>query len=1039
MLMNRMTKSLSWIVLCMVFGLLPSGELVAQKFQNIGLREGLPELICHHACEDEEGFLWIATANGLARFDGSEFKVWNKNPATKKGLPADEIRNLASDNNGRIYFSVGAAKLHYLDKAKEEFVSVVDPVNHFPDSAQIPDLVLAIHATSPDSIWLSAGDLWLYRPSLETVVKFQCDIPRGEIIKTISPDPRDPNRLWLGTYGEAYHLNMLTGKSRVFEVKKGENGCLNAGLSLQDFYDDGEHVWAASWGHSVVRLDLSAGDCHCHYFEHTPPYDGGKNIALSLDAKDDDNLWVTTDRGIATFDKNKLKFTRLHFDSQDIYSPPKHHVHDMVKTQDGAIYFISNSGLYKVDPAINRFNETRVEPGLIDNEVPYFESPIWVDGKFMLIANNGGFVEYHPETGLQELVRFKHTDTGALLDFYPRNTEKLDDTRILTIAEDKAWLLDVKEMTAKPLVEEFSLGGYRLTSFVDSQQRWWVSGQGYGLAMIDWQNDTVLFFKKGAENEGLFDQGWNQGITEDPEGNIWVTGHFGVNRINLKDGTIKHHPIGEVPWVPESMPTDIGIDAEGTMWLATREDGLIVRKYDAPDTVFAHHTVNTFLPSNQFSSLFTAPDGRVMACGYPGMVILNPRAEGGYDVRSFDALDGLEDVILNHAGLMFHDNGMASVNDGETIAFFNWSSAFKSPPSPPRPYVASCTIMGAPTSPDSLQHLSHKRNFAQLQINNLAHRSPNDVETRYKLGDGEEWRELSVSGLITFDNLEPDNYELVIESRYPGADWSAPLLLVINVEPAFFQTLWFKIAIIAVIALVLVLVFRYRAQRIRKEEAMKSEFNQRISEVEMAALRAQMNPHFLFNCLNSINRYILKNDRQKASDYLTKFSRLMRLILQNSKRSMVPLAQELEALRLYIEMEAVRFDDKFKFEFTSDPNLELEFIEVPPLILQPYVENAIWHGLMHKDEQGVLKVAVTGVNGEVTCTIEDNGIGRDKARDLKSKSAQNHKSMGMRITSERMNLSDKIHKTDTSVIITDLVDAQGLAAGTRVEIKLNKK
>ncbi|MEL6923778.1 MAG: histidine kinase, partial [Bacteroidota bacterium] len=205
-------------------------------------------------------------------------------------------------------------------------------------------------------------------------------------------------------------------------------------------------------------------------------------------------------------------------------------------------------------------------------------------------------------------------------------------------------------------------------------------------------------------------------------------------------------------------------------------------------------------------------------------------------------------------------------------------------------------------------------------------------------------------------------------------------------------------------------------QQVIIEESLKTEFNRKLAEIEMTALRAQMNPHFLFNCLNSIKLYMVQNDASTAASYLTKFSRLIRLILNNSKSTMVRLDKELEALRLYIEMEQFRFNKKFDFNITLDEDINAEFVDIPPLILQPYVENAIWHGIMHKENgQGHLQIDITRLHADDTeqdmlrFVIEDNGIGREKAQALKSRSATRHKSFGMQITRNRIALANELY------------------------------
>ncbi len=224
-------------------------------------------------------------------------------------------------------------------------------------------------------------------------------------------------------------------------------------------------------------------------------------------------------------------------------------------------------------------------------------------------------------------------------------------------------------------------------------------------------------------------------------------------------------------------------------------------------------------------------------------------------------------------------------------------------------------------------------------------------------------------------------------------------------------------------------------QKLESEKTRK-ELQQRALELEMQALRAQMNPHFIFNSLNSINRFILQNNKTQASEYLTKFSRLIRFILQNSQLALITLESELESLQLYLELEAVRFEHHFEFDVILQSTVDVSAIKVPPLIIQPYAENAIWHGLMHKTEKGHLIISIFEDENLLNCKITDDGIGRNKAAELKSKSASAHKSMGMKISADRIALMHKKKELEMHVIITDLMLADGNPGGTEVLLKI---
>lgn len=232
------------------------------------------------------------------------------------------------------------------------------------------------------------------------------------------------------------------------------------------------------------------------------------------------------------------------------------------------------------------------------------------------------------------------------------------------------------------------------------------------------------------------------------------------------------------------------------------------------------------------------------------------------------------------------------------------------------------------------------------------------------------------------------------------------------------------------------IILKRKNEKLRNEKT-QSDLQHKASELEMQALRAQMNPHFIFNCLSSINRFVLKNETEAASDYLTKFSRLIRMVLNNSNKTFITLEDELDMLKLYMDMERLRFKNSFDYNISFINSIDADNVFVPPLLLQPFVENAIWHGLLNKEGQGRLEIELSIENRTLTCIIEDNGIGRKKAAALKSKSAAKQKSLGLHITNERLALLNINMDEQTSFNFEDITDDEGNAAGTRVILKIH--
>jgi tetratricopeptide (TPR) repeat protein len=233
------------------------------------------------------------------------------------------------------------------------------------------------------------------------------------------------------------------------------------------------------------------------------------------------------------------------------------------------------------------------------------------------------------------------------------------------------------------------------------------------------------------------------------------------------------------------------------------------------------------------------------------------------------------------------------------------------------------------------------------------------------------------------------------------------------------------------------ILLKRKNERLQNQQ-MQAALKHKASDLEMQALRAQMNPHFIFNCLSSINRFILKNETEIASDYLTRFSRLIRLVLIHSQSSLILLKDELEMLRYYLDLEQLRFKNSFDYTITFANSIDPEITLIPPLLFQPFCENAIWHGLMHKEGKGHLTIRLSRKDDLLHCEIKDNGIGRDKAAEFKSKSGEKQKSMGLKLTSERLALINEEQGVKTSYEMEDLVE-NGEVAGTKVNLYIRYK
>ncbi|MCX6267923.1 MAG: histidine kinase [Bacteroidetes bacterium] len=250
------------------------------------------------------------------------------------------------------------------------------------------------------------------------------------------------------------------------------------------------------------------------------------------------------------------------------------------------------------------------------------------------------------------------------------------------------------------------------------------------------------------------------------------------------------------------------------------------------------------------------------------------------------------------------------------------------------------------------------------------------------------------------------------------------------------QNKYFTYGLAAFVILLLIIGFLLYYQSKMAARRKISEMNNKLSEITHANLRQQMNPHFIFNTLNSIQYYMYQHDKIATNNYLTKFSRLIRKILENSQYTLVPIKDELDVIQLYLELETLRFKEKFTYEIIIDEEIDTLTYKIPTMLIQPYVENAVCHGLMNKPDHGLLIIKMQVCDRHICCTIEDNGIGREAAMNLQKQKDSPHNSLGTKITESRINITNALYGTDLKVIFTDLTDAGNNPAGTRVELQL---
>ncbi|NNE54549.1 MAG: histidine kinase, partial [Flavobacteriales bacterium] len=289
------------------------------------------------------------------------------------------------------------------------------------------------------------------------------------------------------------------------------------------------------------------------------------------------------------------------------------------------------------------------------------------------------------------------------------------------------------------------------------------------------------------------------------------------------------------------------------------------------------------------------------------------------------------------------------------------------------------------------------------------------------------WYELKDEGQVSFQGSEQ---VIQLQMLTDSGDWiDAGEMRLVRTKP-FYSKWWFITLLAMLLGFLAYLSYRFFINKSRKSAIMEA----KVAQLEQSALRAQMNPHFIFNSLNSIQSYIANNENDRAVRFLAKFARLVRTMLSHSRSNKISLQEEIESLTLYMDLEKMRFKEKFDFEVTIDEDVDTHDIMLPPLLIQPYLENAIIHGLAQKRSKGKINLYYIQQGKYLYATVTDNGIGIEQSKKQK-KGNSLHKSVGMTITQKRLEMLDAGNK-DRKVNIEEIKDRQGEVLGTKVEVKI---
>ncbi|MDW3646951.1 MAG: histidine kinase [Bacteroidia bacterium] len=989
--------------------------------------------------EDWNGFIWMATNNGLLRIDGSRARVFSRSK-TDSTLTHKIVYHILVDEENKLLWLATAMGLTRFDPATEKskhYQAVYENPNSLADN-----IVRHVYKDSEGDIWAGCFNHGLsrYRAESDDFENFYFEVPEIDSLQNLYPnvnesrinsfkeikeDTRDPDLLWLSTPQGIVSFRK-SSKEFQWQFLKSEDPQANYLMkSSTDFLQIGGKILIGTHSEGFM-FDIEKKTVH--------PLDLGPdntlNYIVEINEHPDGFLQLTYVQGLVYFDPHKEQLINKW---EDIPRQGKYYGIRLIDSQ-GRIWLNSSRVSAIFDP-IKQISEDYNLPAGVQGNPQVFKK-IGNGRIAMLFGKNRTC--YIFDTNKRSWQRIRMSGSGLDLENVIWNDLiSYRNHELLLLSEEKVFRLNLQNGNLKELKVDLdhSYPGFT-KALLDKKGRLWLATRRVGLLRQDRPGTKMHHYVNELNSEfssSLYT--WITDLLEDRAGNVWIRLARSYAIYETQKDRFRVFSHYKTPEKTFRYIRNFSEDPTGDVWVASEDTGLgrtdamqvekgIVQKLSVRDGLFSDEIKQ--ISFDQEANLWMLTENGLSRFHSKNPNVWNYPWDRG--IPKSDFILTLEDGSL---ALARSDGGISLINPINIIEQKNI----------PYPYITS--VIAA----DQVQYeagnridlkeieIEEGRDYLSIAFSAIGYSNPKEFAYKLK-GVDTDWVLTREFRSTSYSNLSPKSYTFYLKSRLVGGEWSEEVSVNIYLVPKWFETLWFKIIAALLILMIAYSVYRWRLEDVRNQERIKADFQQRINDVEMQSLRSQMNPHFLFNSLNSIQLYIIKNKPEKAVEYLGNFSRLMRLILSNSRSKTITLKQELESLQLYMELENLRFSDMFEFHIYVEKEVRINDFELPPMLLQPFVENAIWHGLQPKEGKGEINIHISLEEEYLVCEIQDNGIGREASARLKGRPKKQHKSMGMKITADRLEMINHAQYGQASMEIEDLYHANGEAAGTKVIVRV---
>jgi hypothetical protein len=1003
------------LILLLTISILSLGQSPFRlSFHHLTLEDGLSNNNVFYIYTDSRGFTWLGSLNGLSRFDGINVKVYK--PHNSK-IVGTKIMNIKEDKTSNLWIGTDDG-LNFYDRKKDEFRFIEGPNKEkkyycypirFDDTGL---LWLTIYSVKQEGLYTYDAKSKKFT-FITSEVSDHLSINQGtdyQKVKTLICSGKD----FLGLRVLSFENNKLTKIETSFDGKNGFPILKN----LTDY--------VSIENDSIAWITGSFNLYKYNYLKNSiKSFKINDHISFSQSAFYQNYLFIGAGTGVYIFDKSSEQFVQaLTHSKQNQYGLASNQNEVVYIDKQGNLFFsqlgigidytnlnryIAEYWLKPEDVSKFGYSDNAIANIVKNNNLMFFELQ---GGGCLLLNQNGEIIDffktlkllftdsqnrtwltdrkniiiYDPITKRKESLFFKEIATK--MGWMASGTE-IEQGKYLFSSDFGMYIYDevnkklspIEEINKKRFLNIHSVFYDKNSNQIFCSTNWW--SEQY---VLENKNNQWHIKKKISDNSSVY------GIKASTSTNhIWLCSNKGLVYLDTK--TLQSTSKTEKDGLPDNFVTDIYEESNGNHWLVTNKG---ISHFDKVKNEYRQFTSKDGAYSKEYDwgNCFKLPNGKVVFGGKNGVTAFDDRA---FKQANITPKVQITQLLVNQKPFQVES------------------------------YVGESNQI----------ELAASQNTFAFDLVGIEYGFPQRVRLQYQLqGFDNQWIKTKNPTTARYVNVPEGTYQFMVKATTDDEKASSKIQnITVIVHAPFYRTTWFRVLMVLSLAILGYVFYRLRVKQIREEANKREEIKRIKAESEINALRSQMNPHFIFNCLNTIDSYILLNKTDEASEFLNKFSKLIRMILENSRQEFIPLEQDLKALELYIKLEKERSYPQFQYHINIDEGLYEKEYFIPSTLIQPFVENAILHGLRHKkDEIGELYLNIKNTDNQLIIHIIDNGIGRDAAKKINNFKNLKKQSVGMKLTEERIEKLNEIYPQKSHLKIIDIYE--GNDRGTVIEIGL---